>query len=291
MVSLSRLACVHLDTPSLDASIDFYGRCFGLSVSDGTEDAVCMTAAADTGATLVLRRSAQARLAGLEFETGSALALSAARTAVADLLVEDGLAFGEGGSVTLLDPDGTLIRIRREAPTATSAPGDRPEHMSHIVLNSPDTKRLVAFYVERLGFRISDAYERDLLTFLRCDQPQHHCLGIAPGDAAGLNHFAVDCGDIDTLMKSVGRMKQAGYEPIWGPGRHGPGGNVFCYYADPTGLVAEFTCEVLQIEDDAAWTPKVWERTPGNGNVWGTGAPSPDAVAMMAGYPPRDANR
>jgi len=284
MSPISRLSCIHLDTPALDASVDFYSRCFGLAVAAETDGAVALAGTADAGRTLVLRAGGVPRIAGLEFEAGSPARLEQAREALADVRVEDTLAFPQEGALVLNDPDGTVLRIAAAGPAGAGVDdGDRPERMSHLVLNSPDAEATVRFYTGRLGFRVTDAYERDLLTFLRCDQPQHHCLGIAPGEAAGLNHFAVDCGDIDTLMKGVGRMRQAGYEPIWGPGRHGPGGNVFCYYADPTGLVAEFTCEVLQIGDDQPWSPGVWERVPANGNVWGTGGPTPQAVALMAG--------
>jgi catechol 2,3-dioxygenase-like lactoylglutathione lyase family enzyme len=159
-------------------------------------------------------------------------------------------------------------------------------YMSHVVLNSPHPERLIEFYVDTLGFRISDKYERGLLTLLRCHQPQHHCLGIAPASYSGLNHFAMDCGTIDAVMTGVGRMKRAGIEPIWGPGRHRPGGNVFCYFEDPNGFVAEFTCEVLSIPDGDRWEPKEWARTPENANVWGTGGASPRAIKLMNDNPP-----
>ena len=131
--------------------------------------------------------------------------------------------------------------------------------------------------------QVTDAYENDLLVFLKCDQPQHHCIGISPGDAGALNHFSVDVGSIDGLMKGIGRMQKAGFTPIWGPGRHGPGGNVFAYFEDPTGFVAEFTCDVLQIDDPESWQARHWPRVPENANVWGTGGPTPRAIALMSG--------
>ena len=78
-------------------------------------------------------------------------------------------------------------------------------------------------------------------------------------------------------------MQKLGFKPLWGPGRHGPGGNVFCYFEDPSGLVCEFTCELFQIEDEASWIAKEWERTADNGNVWGTGGPSQRAIDLMSG--------
>lgn len=288
MAAITRLACIHIDTPDLAVSSDFYVRGFGLAQVAGTDDAVALGPAGGA-ACMVLRASSVAGLSGLEFELPRTVALSAEAKRLIQAgaaLALDELPFASGPTLALRDPDGTRLRLRHaDLPDAVPppAPGDRPEAISHVVVNSPNAAALTRFYVEVLGFRVADAYEKDLLTFLRADQPQHHCLGVSPGERAGLNHFAVETGDIDALMKCVGRMRQGGFEPIWGPGRHGPGGNVFCYYADPVGLVAEFTCEVLQIQDDAAWTPRVWARTPANGNVWGTGGPSPVAVSLMSG--------
>ena len=65
----------------------------------------------------------------------------------------------------------------------------------------------------------------------------------------------MDCGSVDALMRGLSRMKALGHEPVWGPGRHGPGGNVFCYFEDPTGFVPEYTCEVIQIPADGRLRP------------------------------------
>ncbi len=266
------LACLHLDTPRLDESTAFYVDAFGLSVGERRGDAAALVAS-DGQRAVVLRRAERAGLAALEFSADD----------LGDLAEPTDAPFS-GGARALRDPDGGLVLISARPAVQPAIAGDRPERVSHAVINSPDPARLVRFYEQRLGFRVSDRYERELLTFLRARSPQHHCLGVAPAERAGLNHFAVETGTIDALMTSVGRMRQAGHEPIWGPGRHGPGGNVFCYYADPAGLVAEFTCEVMQVGDD--WRPTTWERTPANGNVWGTGAPSSEAVRLMHDGPP-----
>ena len=38
--------------------------------------------------------------------------------------------------------------------------------------------------------------------------------------------------DIDGVMRGIGRMRDAGKDPVWGPGRHGPGNNRFVYFHD-----------------------------------------------------------
>lgn len=272
-----------LETPRLEETSTFYVDHFALTPDESAVGGMAFSTVASSKPSLFLKRGDVPRLAELRYAYATAGDLAEARShlqsqrvAVAD----------RGDGFAIVNPDDVAVAFhvsddpsRRTTPTA----GDRPLFMSHAVVNSQDPDRLVRFFRDLLGFRISDAYEKGLLTFMKCDQPQHHCLGIAPADISGLNHFAMDCGDIDTLMRAVSRMRALGHAPVWGPGRHGPGGNVFCYFEDPTGFVPEYTCDVIQIDDDETWKPGEWRRVPENGNVWLSGGPSPRAAELMSG--------
>lgn len=288
MEPIAALAGITIETMSLDAMADFYTDAFGLVLLERNADRLRLAGRFGSAPQLTLKQSQRRRFVGLDWAMRTAADVDASAAALAAAGVEILEAPGESEGVygfAVADPDGTRLRfaVRPWETPCRVADNDRPLLISHVVLNSVDASRLIDFYTRILGLTVSDAYERELLTFLRCDQPQHHCLGISPGPVSGLNHFAMDCGDIDALMRGVGRMKQRGHDPVWGPGRHGPGGNIFCYYADPDGFVPEFTCDVMQIEDPAHWQPREWARTPANGNVWGTGAPTQRAVDLMAG--------
>src|SRR5262245_48341465 len=50
-------------------------------------------------------------------------------------------------------------------------------------------------------------------------------------------------------MPGAGRMRDHGYPIEWGVGRHGPGNNVFAYFAGPEEFPIELTGELLQIDD------------------------------------------
>lgn len=278
------LTGVTLATPLLDETTDFYVTRFGLAEAGRSGDEVRLTALATTRPPVVLRHEETAGLRGLSFAMRSEAVLAAAHVALTDGGFDpEPIA---DGAFTVSDPDGTAVTLHVGEDASVGAlpePTDRPLFLSHVVLNSADPDRLVAFYRDHIGLRISDAYEKGLLIFMRCDQPQHHCLGISPAAVAGLNHFAMDCGTVDAVMRGISRMHRGGAREVWGPGRHGPGGNVFCYFEDPTGFVPEFTCDVLQIEDDAAWRPREWKRTPENGNTWLSGGPTERAAALMSG--------
>lgn len=290
MQPIKALIGVTLHTPHMQAMADFYAGAFGLAISAVGPEETGLRGAAGTPRQLVLRRAEQQGLAGLTFAMGSAHDVdqsAAALRAAGVVILQSPGASADGHAFVAVDPDGLQLCFAAAAPTdPIPAKGDKPLYLSHVVINTPQPDRMLAFYRDVLGFTVSDAYEKGLLSFLRCDQPQHHCLGISPAKASGLNHFAMDCGGIDALMRGVGRMKAKGHSPVWGPGRHGPGGNIFCYFEDPDGFVPEFTCDVLQIEDPAAWQPQEWTRTPENGNTWLTGGPSPRAIELMSGQAP-----
>ncbi len=273
-----------LETPLLDETADFYVTGFGLAEVSRTADHVALGSLAAPRPPLVLRRAPEARLGGLSFAVRDAAALGEARSDLAAAGLDPGEIAAD--AFTIADPDGAILTLHVGADASIGTlpqPTDRPLFLSHVVLNSRRPDRLVGFYRDVLGLRISDCYEKSLLIFMRSDQPQHHCVGISPGATDGLNHFAMDCGNIDAVMRGVSRMHRMGSKEVWGPGRHGPGGNVFCYFEDPTGFVPEFTCDVLQIADDASWQPHEWKRTPENGNVWLSGGPTERAAELMSG--------
>ena len=58
--------------------------------------------------------------------------------------------------------------------------------------------------------------------------------------------------------------------PIWwGPGRHGPGNNLFLMFKDPHGHPVELSAEIEHIPRHAA--PRLWPHTEQTVNLWGSG--------------------
>lgn len=159
-----------------------------------------------------------------------------------------------------------------------------PRKISHVVLNTPNMEALQKWYEDMLGFRTSD-YSADQMVFLRIGS-DHHAIALVRAQYPSVNHVAFEMPGIDGFMRGIGRMKQNGQVPSWGPGRHGPGNNPFAYFVSPSGFVIEFTSEVQQINEDTH-EPKVWSRTdPEAMDQWMTaGPPTPAQRAVMAGRP------
>jgi catechol 2,3-dioxygenase len=89
-----------------------------------------------------------------------------------------------------------------------------------------------------------------------------------------LNHVAFEMPDLDSVMRGAGRMRDAGFPVEWGPGRHGAGDNVFCYFAGPEEFPIEYTGEVLQIDDSYQFHgPEYWKWPPGRLDQWGITPP------------------
>jgi len=64
--------------------------------------------------------------------------------------------------------------------------------------------------------------------------------------------------DIDEHMRGTGRMVRHGHAPLWGPGRHSSGDNVYSYFAGPDNFVVEYTTALERISDEDAWVPRIW---------------------------------
>ena len=144
---------------------------------------------------------------------------------------------------------------------------DKPIQLTHAVLNSADQDASERFAVEKLGFIVSDRTAH--MRFLRCNR-KHHCVAYAKSALPSLNHIAFEMKDVDAVMRGIARMREAGYEAVWGPGRHGPGNNVFGYFIAPYGGVVEYTAEVSEVGDDyKVGTPEDWKWPPGRIDHWG----------------------
>ncbi|MFN2645270.1 MAG: VOC family protein, partial [Burkholderiales bacterium] len=132
---------------------------------------------------------------------------------------------------------------------------------------SKDVDAAERFAVEELGFKVSDRTRH--MTFVRCNR-KHHCIAYARAGFSSLNHIAFEMMDVDAVMRGIGRLRDAGFAPVWGPGRHGPGNNVFGYFVGPHGGVIEYTAEVAEVGDDyKVGAPDDWKWPPGRTDHWG----------------------
>ena len=173
-----------------------------------------------------------------------------------------------GAGVSVQGPEAQTYRflVEQEVP-ARLVDRDKPIQITHAVINAIDVAASERFAVEVLGFRVSDRTRA--MTFVRCNR-KHHSIAFAHSDVSSLNHIAFEMENIDAVMRGFGRMRDAGYDPVWGPGRHGPGNNVFGYFIAPFGAVIEYTAEIAEVDDSyKVGGPEDWKWPPGRIDHWG----------------------
>lgn len=183
---------------------------------------------------------------------------------------------------TLQDPENRVVEcyLEDDAP-----PGpDELLRVSHMVLNTTTIDTVVEFYTDLLGLQISDWTERQM-AFLRSGK-QHHVIAFNANAYPSINHIAFEAGQKHDFDEIVGRLGEQGVLPVWGPGRHGPGNNIFCYITLPSGVVCELVSELMEIVDQAGYRPQVWQRVQSRPDLEHLGGPpSPEAKAALAGIP------
>lgn len=184
---------------------------------------------------------------------------------------------GGGRGILVTFPDGERFRFLEQCadpPTATGR--DAPVRLTHVVFNARDAEVSARLAEDIFGFTVSDRTVG--MVFVRCNT-SHHSIAFARAGICSLNHIAFEMEDLDAVMRGIGRMRDAGFAPAWGPGRHGPGDNVFAYYIAPFGAVVEFSTAVEQVGPDyRTGSPEDWRWPPNRIDQWGLSDKQVDAL-------------
>lgn len=272
------LRSVELSTPDLAGSVDFYTRVWGLNVAAETGGKVYLAATGDDFHVLELKAGDKAELRKITFRAASSDHLTAlfekceasGCTVIRPLGPADGPSGGQ--RFVVREPQGCVIEfvhgdLRKEGKTIAN----QVQRLAHVNINSSQIEALSTFYQDVLGFQLTDRSK--MMAFLRCND-DHHAVVLAEAPVNGLNHIAFLMPDLESVMRGSGRVVDHGHSIGWGVGRHGPGDNVFAYFVDPTGVVVEYTAEVLQVDDTYRFKgPDEWVWPPGRTDHWGIAPP------------------
>ncbi|MEC3911833.1 VOC family protein [Sphingobium sp. CR2-8] len=175
---------------------------------------------------------------------------------------------GGGHGIIVELAEGELLRFLVDAGEVDPIEGhDLPVKLTHVVFNSADAEATGHLVEEALGFRVSDRTKG--MVFVRCNN-SHHSTAFARAGFPSLNHIAFEMEDLDAVMRGIGRLRDQDMAPAWGPGRHGPGANVFAYFIAPFGPVIEFSTAVEKVPDDyRAGSPEDWTWPEKRIDQWG----------------------
>jgi catechol 2,3-dioxygenase-like lactoylglutathione lyase family enzyme len=169
------------------------------------------------------------------------------------------------------------LGILREGPI-------RPRKLGHVVIGTPDAEASQRFFVDGIGFKVSDEV-RGVAAFLRCSS-DHHNLLLQSSPVAFLHHTSWQVDDVDEVGRGAMRMLEGHPERhTWGLGRHFIGSNFFWYLRDPAGNFSEYYSDMDIITDDQIWKPGTWEPSLQTLYAWGPNVPpsmlTPDDLADL----------
>lgn len=148
---------------------------------------------------------------------------------------------------------GNVQRINAASPVYEKA---EPVDIGHVVFFTPDLKTTQAFYIEKLGFHLSDAYT-NRGAFLRCrGEDFHHDLFLLsiPNKPAGLNHVAFVVRDIHEVIGGGLSMNRQKWSTFIGPGRHPISSAYFWYVNSPLGGAFEYYTNDDYLTEE--WQPR-----------------------------------
>lgn len=278
-------------TADLDRLADYYRDVIGLSERVRTDNGAYLTSGQDHH-TVALRRGDENGLSHMSFQLAGDMTLEEAASALSDSGVETELkSDAEPGISQLLefeDPEGNTLRLYKEiepAGAGYSGRGIGPRKLGHICIRSDDVAALCDWYEQTLGFRWSD-WIGDFFVFIRLGA-DHHTVNLLKGPAHGnvLHHIAYELQDWSQVQPACDTLYRHGYKLVWGPGRHGPGHNIYTYHQDPDGNLVELFCQLDVMNEalgefeprpwheDNPQRPKRWTPDPLAPNRWGITPP------------------
>jgi catechol 2,3-dioxygenase-like lactoylglutathione lyase family enzyme len=285
MSRVTDIRYVGYGVPDLEAERTFYRDVWGLR-EIGARDGLWHYAAPGSEELYVvrLREAAERRIDVIAFAADDAADVDALHAKVVaagcDIIFapRELATMGGGYGFRFFSNEGLTFEISADierGPMLAMARWDAvPQRISHIVMHAPDHKAAVQFFVDVLGFKVSD-WLGDFMAFLRCNSA-HHRVAFLPGPPC-VNHVAYDMLTVDDMMAGISRLRKAGTDIRWGPGRHTAGNNTFSYFTTPNGFAVEYTSELEQV-DFETHEAKVHVPGPGVMDQWEVGVGGPQTM-------------
>ena len=171
------------------------------------------------------------------------------------------------GAFSLTDPDGR--RVVFGLPADDKLENGLAGRLQHFVCATQRLPQMLAFY-RALGMVESDrVLEGEALAavFLRSD-PEHHSFAAFRAPESRADHHCYETSGWLDIRDWADRMARLRIPLWWGPGRHGPGNNLFFMIEDPDGHKVEFSAELELMPKDMPH--RTWPHEQRTLNLWGS---------------------
>jgi catechol 2,3-dioxygenase-like lactoylglutathione lyase family enzyme len=143
------------------------------------------------------------------------------------------------------------------------------QKIGHVVLNVRDVERSAKFYVETLGFAISDVYPDTMvpggMVFMRYS-PDHHgvaLVGSAKDESkrSEMHHMAFAVSTLDEVFRARAHLEKAGVQIVY-EGRRRAGCQIAVEFLDPDGHHLEIYWGLDQVGHGGfVRPPSEWRQT------------------------------
>lgn len=271
-MAITDIAYVVFDHTDLDAAERFYTD-FGLKVADRNDAEIAFRPALERGYCYVARKAAKPGLRAIAFNASARADLDLASQFPEASPITAIEREGGGEKVTLRSPDGlpfeivhgiraySALQVRQpltlntgrdkrrrgefQRPPLEPAPVLR---LGHIALLTNDFRRNFEWMQSRLGLRPTDLmYGKDkddvVGSFMHVsgagEWTDHHTLALFPNAHPRVHHVSFEVDDLDAQGMGNQWMVKKGWKHTWGIGRHIYGSQIFDYWFDPDGNIAE----------------------------------------------------
>lgn len=218
---------------------------------------------------VVLRGAAKKMAyAGLACRDAAALSGLRAYAAATGLkILQSPSSYFDSNAFAVRDPDGNLICFglakAQQIRSGLRAP------TQHLTFASRDVEGFRDFYHGKLGFAVSDVVihpDGGLATCFTRSNHEHHTIACFRSDRVGVDHHSYEAGEWDTIRDWCDHFAANNVPLMWGPGRHGPGNNLFVFIEDPDSNWIEISAELEVVHDREV---KSWPHEPRTLNKWG----------------------
>ena len=183
-------------------------------------------------------------------------------------LVESPSPYFDTGAFAMRDPDGNLVCCGIAKPENRKLSGLNGS-TQHLTLATLDVQKIVDFYQGTLGFRLVDRVlhnDGGLATAFLTSNHEHHTLACFQSEFQGVDHHSYEVGEWNLIRDWCDHFARLGIEIVWGPGRHGPGNNLFAFIKDKDENWIEISAELEVIFDRDVID---WPQEPRTLNKWG----------------------
>ena len=177
--------------------------------------------------------------------------------------------FYKSGSFSVEDPDKNKICFGVLKDKNSTVFNGIHAPLQHLTFASEDVVSFQNFYENKLGFQVTDRVTKnngELATCFTTSNHEHHTIACFKSSKKGMDHHSYEAGDWNFIKNWCDHFASNNIKLMWGPGRHGPGNNLFVFIEDIDGNWIEISAELETVHGRPV---KNWSQEEKTLNLWG----------------------